>query len=237
MLVLSREMGESIVLPEYRTRLTILRVGGQRVRIGIDAPPEVGVHREETWQRICQRNREVAQLPACVNGRLEVLWLDDGRSPPEDVVADSTVDYRVRFNVVQTIGACVESLTKSRTDLLVLDVDAVQKQPNSVLQFLRRDKDLALIPVILVGESMASTAPYIGGVTILDRLNKPISRQQLARGVQALFSYSVWREALGREEWHGDDDEPSTDGMPNAGVALRSLEPASVEAVDNSLFG
>ena len=52
MLVLSREIGESVVLPSCRTRFTILRVAGQRVRVGIDAPAAVAVHREETWQRI-----------------------------------------------------------------------------------------------------------------------------------------------------------------------------------------
>jgi carbon storage regulator len=52
MLVLSRKIGEQIVLPESNTSITVLSVNGKRVRLGIQAPSNTTVHRAEVWQRI-----------------------------------------------------------------------------------------------------------------------------------------------------------------------------------------
>lgn len=49
MLILSRNPGESIRINEYIT-VEVLTVKGRRVRIGISAPPEVIVDREEIYQ-------------------------------------------------------------------------------------------------------------------------------------------------------------------------------------------
>lgn len=51
MLILSRRAGESIILNENIT-LTVVSIKGKQVRIGIDAPDDVSVHREEVFQRI-----------------------------------------------------------------------------------------------------------------------------------------------------------------------------------------
>lgn len=49
MLVLSRKIGERIVIPELGVTVTVLDVKGNQIRIGVDAPREVEVHREEVW--------------------------------------------------------------------------------------------------------------------------------------------------------------------------------------------
>ncbi|OHB68670.1 MAG: hypothetical protein A2V70_07110 [Planctomycetes bacterium RBG_13_63_9] len=53
MLVLSRKIGQRIVLPESGVNVVVLAVSGKRVRLGIKAPMAARVHREEVWQRIC----------------------------------------------------------------------------------------------------------------------------------------------------------------------------------------
>jgi carbon storage regulator len=58
MLVLSRKVGERIVIPEYRLAITIVAIEGNKVRLGISAPPEVAVHREEVWRQIEQERME-----------------------------------------------------------------------------------------------------------------------------------------------------------------------------------
>jgi carbon storage regulator len=52
MLVLSRKVGERIVVPDYDVTITVVAVRGDQVRLGISAPVDVAVHREEIWQRI-----------------------------------------------------------------------------------------------------------------------------------------------------------------------------------------
>lgn len=51
MLILSRRTSESIIIGDEVT-ITVLSVKGKQVRIGIDAPPHISVHREEIYDRI-----------------------------------------------------------------------------------------------------------------------------------------------------------------------------------------
>ena len=51
MLILSRNITESIIINDNIT-ITVLGIKGHQVRIGIDAPNEVSVHREEVYNRI-----------------------------------------------------------------------------------------------------------------------------------------------------------------------------------------
>lgn len=52
MLVLSRKVGEEIVLPNCGVTIGVVAVNGNKVRLGIAAPPETSVHRKEVWHRI-----------------------------------------------------------------------------------------------------------------------------------------------------------------------------------------
>ena len=51
MLILTRRVGETLMVGDEVT-VTVLGVKGNQVRIGVNAPKEVAVHREETYQRI-----------------------------------------------------------------------------------------------------------------------------------------------------------------------------------------
>lgn len=53
MLVLSRKMEEQIVvtIQGQLVRIRVLQIDGNKVRLGIEAPPEIAVHREEVWRR------------------------------------------------------------------------------------------------------------------------------------------------------------------------------------------
>jgi len=51
MLILTRRVGETLMIGEQVT-VTVLGVKGNQVRVGISAPKDVSVHREEIFQRI-----------------------------------------------------------------------------------------------------------------------------------------------------------------------------------------
>jgi len=53
MLILTRRVGESLMIGNEIT-VTVLAVKGNQVRIGINAPKEVAVHREEIYERVKQ---------------------------------------------------------------------------------------------------------------------------------------------------------------------------------------
>ncbi len=62
MLVLTRKIGEKIHIGDHVV-VTVVRIQNDKVRIGIDAPPEVVVHREEVHERAL-RARRPGDLPA-----------------------------------------------------------------------------------------------------------------------------------------------------------------------------
>jgi carbon storage regulator len=57
MLILSRKSGESIVI-DGRIHLKIVRVEGDVVKVGIEAPPDVPVHRREVYEEIQRSNQQ-----------------------------------------------------------------------------------------------------------------------------------------------------------------------------------
>jgi carbon storage regulator len=64
MLILTRRVGETVMIGDDVT-ITVLGVKGNQVRVGINAPKHVAVHREEIYERIKreQQSDEASQKP------------------------------------------------------------------------------------------------------------------------------------------------------------------------------
>lgn len=59
MLILSRKPGETVVI-DGRIRVKVIRVEGDVVKIGIEAPVDISIHRQEVYDEIQRNNKEAA---------------------------------------------------------------------------------------------------------------------------------------------------------------------------------
>jgi carbon storage regulator len=60
MLVLSRKPGESVVI-DGRIKVKIVRLDGDVVKLGIEAPADIPIHRQEVYDEIQQNNKQALQ--------------------------------------------------------------------------------------------------------------------------------------------------------------------------------
>jgi carbon storage regulator len=59
MLILTRKPGESLYIGD-NLKVTIVEIKGNQIRVGIDAPPEYRIYREEIYLQILEENRKAA---------------------------------------------------------------------------------------------------------------------------------------------------------------------------------
>ena len=73
MLILTRKLGESINIGE-NIKVSVLGIHGRQVRIGIEAPMDVVVHREEIYVKIQEENRKASNnIPKDIKGMVNLL--------------------------------------------------------------------------------------------------------------------------------------------------------------------
>ena len=70
MLILTRRMGETLMIGADVT-VTVMGANGQQVRLGINAPKEVPVHREEVYDRMQAEKAQQSDSPNCDRGNDE----------------------------------------------------------------------------------------------------------------------------------------------------------------------
>jgi carbon storage regulator len=61
MLILTRKIGESVTIGD-KIKVYVIEIKGRQVRLGIEAPPDTMVHREEIYQRIMEENKLAAGI-------------------------------------------------------------------------------------------------------------------------------------------------------------------------------
>ena len=68
MLVLTRKVNQSIMIKSPlggEIEVTVNEINGDSIRIGVNAPKDVTVHRKEIYLQVQQQNEEAGQTPAC----------------------------------------------------------------------------------------------------------------------------------------------------------------------------
>ncbi|MFP4354839.1 MAG: carbon storage regulator CsrA [Phycisphaerae bacterium] len=83
MLVLSRQRDESIKIGD-EIEITIVDIRGEKVRLGISAPPHIPVHRKEVYEAIQRENEQNAKAKGTSPGRVESLAKRNGSDKDAD---------------------------------------------------------------------------------------------------------------------------------------------------------
>ena len=73
MLILTRKLGESIRITDD-IKVTFLGIKGKQIRLGIDAPKDISVHREEVYQMIQRQNILAAGYDIFGDKKLSHIW-------------------------------------------------------------------------------------------------------------------------------------------------------------------
>ena len=63
MLVLTRKLGESIAIDDH-IKIRVVQIKGKQVRLGIEAPKDTKIHREEVYMAIQDQNQQSVQVTA-----------------------------------------------------------------------------------------------------------------------------------------------------------------------------
>jgi carbon storage regulator len=73
MLILTRKLGESITIGDD-IKITFLEVKGKQIRVGIEAPSHISVHREEIFNLIKEQNIQAVKVAIMEKETLPDIW-------------------------------------------------------------------------------------------------------------------------------------------------------------------
>jgi carbon storage regulator CsrA len=183
MLVLTRRVGEQVVVPQCQLTVTILDATPGRVRLGISAPANLVVHRRE----VCDRIR--AELPLDVGDTLmsvRILLADRD----EFLLAS----YREHLNrsgalvATATTGlACVDRLRDFTPDVLVLDPSLLWGGGDGVLAVMHEEPAIRPAAVLLLTSRGNRSLLYqLSSFKGDDYQTKPVGPRQLMERICTL---------------------------------------------------
>lgn len=185
MLVLSRKVGEQIVIPPCQLTMTVLEIQSDKVRLGIAAPREVPVLREEVW---LEHHRAEDHCVAAAPTPVRVLIAD------ADVhLAASYREYLEQHGFqVATAADGVECLSQLREEVpavLVMEPGLPWGGGDGVLEVARDEPRLRQVPVIVLTHGRDRRALYqLARFGAADYLVKPLPPKRLAERISAVVA-------------------------------------------------
>ena len=185
MLVLTRKVGEQIVVPQCQLTVSVMGIVGKRVRLGISAPHDVVVHRQEVQQRMAAEASSIGQgllHSACV------LIAD----PDRLLLAAYSQHLTQRGASVTTTRTgleCLEKLRQSVPDVLVLEPELLWGGGDGVLAMLNEQPSIRPTVVMLLSHNRNRSLLYrTSSFKVDDYQTKPLTATRLTASICGLLS-------------------------------------------------
>jgi carbon storage regulator len=193
MLVLTRKVGEKILVPQCQLTVTVLDIASSRVRLGVSAPPGVTVHREEVQNRIATK----ASLPLGETSMSARILIAD---PDRFLLASYGRHLRERGATVSTATTgleCIERLRDAVQDVLVLDPVLPWGGGDGVLALINEESALRPAVVMILAQGRNPSLLYrLSRFEVDDYQTKPLTAEGLAARICALLSSASHRAVL-----------------------------------------
>ncbi len=195
MLVLTRRVGEAIVIPPLDVSVIVKSVKGRRARLAVSAPPEISVHREEVWLRLHQQPQPGVEDLPMEGVRILLADADDGCAARYEAYL-SGVGYKV--TIAHDGLSCVSHLRQRTPHLVVLDAGLLWGRADGVLGLMREQADMPDVPVLVTyDEGHRDTLSSLRPFGVDDYVAKPLTPQRLGERIRALLALPVedsnWR--------------------------------------------
>lgn len=183
MLVLTRRVGEQVVVPQCRLTVTILDATHGRVRLGISAPANVVVHRGEVCERI--RAEETLDIGGVMMS-VRILIADR-----DEFLLAAYREHLSRRGVIvatATTGlTCIDRLRDFEPDVLVLDPAILWGGGDGVLAVMHEEPQIRPASVLLLTHGGDRGLIYrLSSFRVDDYQTKPVSPVQLMQRICTL---------------------------------------------------
>jgi carbon storage regulator CsrA len=195
MLVLSRKLGEKILVPQCQLTVTVLDIASSRVRLGVSAPPGIRVDREEVQKRM---GAKANLAPGETLMAARILIAD----PDRFLVARykrHLSELGVTVYTATTGLECIERLREVVPDVLVLDPALPWGGGDGILAVLHEEPAMRPAVVMILAQSRNRSFLYrLSRFKVDDYQTKPLTADGLATRICTLLSSARDRAVLQR---------------------------------------
>jgi carbon storage regulator CsrA len=185
MLVLTRKVGEEIVVPQCQLTVSVLGIVGKRVRLGISAPHDVVVYRQEVQRRMAA---EASSISQDILRTARVLIAD-----PDRLLLTAYSQHLTRrgasVSTARTGLECWEKLMQSVPDVLVLEPELLWGGGDGVLALLNEQPNIRPTIVMLLTHNRNRSLLYrSSSFKVDDYQAKPLTAARLTERICSLLS-------------------------------------------------